>query len=402
MCKSAQTDLAKLVFSPAWFGWMVAAMRPRSRHDRPSMTSRGRGLLAASLISIVGGMLGGGSILAQLGILGLVLLVVARRLSVLNIRGLKVSRSMPDSVFSGADFEMELSVENPRKILASKELSVSDRLLPFHDRGISVAELSAGDSVTERFRTRIVGRGRFEGLRYRVESEFPLGLFSASRRRRGRESVLVYPRPVLPAALRSVGADGGDEDAGALSELGLDGELRGIREFQRGDPLKQVLWPMFARSGQLAVREYDRPLPEKYSLVIHSYCPPGKLIWPEAFEHSLSLLTGLLFLCRERNVPLDLCGAFSAWERIEVRDPQKLADPLELLAQAQHLPAKNLDDVSSALNALPGSHPVFVVSEAPVRFWADKLPPLRRVVTCLDNTTLRVKRSSLAGFRSVA
>lgn len=377
-------------------------MASPTRPERPTMTSRGRGLAVVSAISVLGGMLGAGSVLVQLGLLGAAVLAVARVLCVWNIRGLEISRVMPTAVFSGEDFDMELAVENPRRFLAAREVAVYDRLLPFHQRGLSVGRLAHGEAVAERFRTRIVGRGRVVGLRYRTESEFPLGLFRASRRRRGRGSVLVYPRPVLPVALRSVGAGAGGEDAGAISELGPEGELRGIREFQRGDPLKQVLWPMFARTGKLAVRELDRSLPEKCSLVFHSYCPPGKMIWPEAFEHALSLLAGLLFFCRERNVPLDLCGAFSGWERVEVRDPQHLAEPLEMLALAEHRPANTLGEVSAALDGLPGRHPVYVVSEAPVRFWAGGLPPLKRLVICLDNTSMRVKRPSLAGFRSVA
>ena len=193
-----------------------------------------------------------------------------------------------------------------------------------------------------------------------------------------------------------------DDEAGAGLQPNRHGELRGVREFQNGDPLKHVVWPAFAHTGKLAVREFDRPLPQRYSLLFHSYCPPGKMIWPEAFEHALSLLAGLLFLGREQGVPLDLCGSFSGWERIEISDPRALSGPLEMLAMAPHQPAGDLEAVSEALRALPGDHPVFVVSEAPVRHWVDKLPEVGRLVTCLDNSTMRVKRPSLSKFRRVA
>jgi len=214
--------------------------------------------------------------------------------------------------------------------------------------------------------------------------------------------VLVYPRPVLPDALRGRGFSAIDDEDGAAPEPDRSGELRGVREFQRGDALKHIVWRAFARSGQLVVREFDRPLPEKYSLLFHSYCPPGKMIWPEAFEHALSLLAGLLFLGRDQNVPLDMTAAFTGWRAMEIANPSELARPLEALALAPHAPAGDLSEVAKALTDLPGSHPVFVVSEAPVRFWADQLPEVGRVVMCLDTTTMRIKKSKLSRFRRVA
>ncbi len=377
-------------------------MPTRNRHDRPAMTPRGRGLLAASAIAVAAGTLSGGNLLVELGLLGLVVIAAARVLCLRNVRGLRIRRALPAAVFSGDDFDVEITLQNPRRAGAAREIAVTDRMLPFHDGGVSAAMVAPGGEVVERFRTRVVGRGRMEGLRYRIESGFPLGLFHTSRRRRGRESVLVYPRPVLPSALRAIGAEAGDDGGGGVVERELAGDIHGVREFQHGDPLKHVLWPVFARSGKLVVREFDRPRPERYSLLFHSYCPPGKLIWPEAFEHALSLLSGLLFLCRERGVPLDLCAPFTGWERLEVSDPARLAEPLEALALARHQPEKDLAAVSAALRALPGRHPVFVVSEAPVRYWADQLPAGHRVLTCLDNTTLRIRRPSLSGFRRVA
>jgi len=377
-------------------------MARRRRETRPKLTARGRGLVLVSIIAVVGGALGAGPVAVQLGVLGLGILVVARIWCAANLRRVRISRSVPATVFSGTDFDLTLDVRNAKRWLGSQGLVVADRFLPFHERGVAMDALSAGASASERFRTRIIGRGRIHGVGYRVESSFPLGLFRMARRRRGGEEVLVYPRPVLPEALRGAGFAASEDEAGAAHELYRQGELRGVREFQQGDPLKHVVWPVFARMGQLVVREFDRPLPEKYSLVFHSYCPPGKMIWPEAFEHALGLVAGLLFLGRDQNVPLDLTAAFTGWERLDIANPQDLSQPLELLALAPHAPAGELGEVSEALRKLPGSHPVFVVSEAPVRFWADQLPDVGRVVTCLDTTTMRVKKAKPGRFRRVA
>lgn len=376
--------------------------RKRRRETRPKLTARGRGLVVVSSVAVAGGALGAGAVSVQLGLVGIGILLVARVWCAANLRRVRVSRAVPATAICGADFDLTLEVRNTRRWLAARSLVVADRFLPFHERGVTMEALPAGGRSDERFRTRLVGRGRVYGVGYRVESSFPLGLFRMARRRRGGEEMLVYPRPVLPEALRGAGFAAVEDEAGAAPEPARQGELRGVREFQRGDPLKHIVWPAFARTGQLAVREFDRPLPERYSLLFHSFCPPGKMIWPEAFEHALGLLAGLLFLGRDQNVPLDLTAAFTGWERFQVDDPRDLSRPLELLALAAHEPAGELGEVSKALLELPGSHPVFVVSEAPVRFWADRLPDVGRTVTCLDTTTMRVKKAKPGNFRRVA
>ena len=374
----------------------------RRKSERPRPTARGRGLLLVAVTSVIVGGLTGSAVLVQIGLLGFGILVVARVWCAWNLQRVRVTRILPRSAFSAADFDLDLEVENAKRRMPARGVIVSDRFLPFHERGVSVEALPGGEMVSERFRTRVVGRGRVRGAGYRIESSFPLGLFKSTRRRRGKEAILIYPRPVLPAALRASGFDVADDESGAGLLPNRHGELRGVREFQNGDPLKHIVWPAFARTGKLVVREFDRPLPERYSLLFHSYCPTGKMIWPEAFEHALSLLAGLLFLGREQNVPLDLCAPFTGWQRYEIRDPRDLSAPLEMLALAPHEPAGDLEAVSATLRGLSGTHPVFVVSEAPVKYWADKLPEVGRIVTCLDNRTMRVKRPSLSKFRRVA
>ncbi len=357
-------------------------------------------MLGASLIALVGGAMAGAVVVVELGLLGLLLLLAARVWCVANLRRLRLRRSLPTAVFCGADFDFELELANGRRWLAARDVLVSDRFLPFHDRGVSIGVLPAGEIERQRFVARVVARGPIDGVGYRLQSSFPFGLFVLALRRRGRARVLAYPRPVLPEALRATGFDSAEDDAAAAAFADREGELRGVREFQRGDPLKEVAWRAFARTGKLAVREHDRPLPERYALVFHSYCPPGKVIWSESFEHALSLVAGLLCMARDQGMPVELLAPFTAWRRMEVRGDMREA--LEALALAEHEPAPSLEAVSAALRDLPGDHPVFVVSEAPLDLWADRLPDLGRNVTCLDNRSLRMKRAVLTKFRKVA
>ena len=139
------------------------------------------------------------------------------------------------------------------------------------------------------------------------------------------------------------------------------------------------------------IRQFDQPMPEKYSIVFHSYAPEKSLIWPDAFETSMELLAGLLYHCARHQVPLDFTASFNSWQTIQVHDPRDLSGPLTVLAEAAHQPDKSLQRLVKCVEALPGRHGIFIFSETPVRIWEPKLPPLPRPVTCLDNTDIQIR-----------
>ena len=81
-------------------------------------------------------------------------------------------------------------------------------------------------------------------------SDFPLGLFEISQRRRDKETVLVYPRPMLPRRLESAALGYGQSNYSSPT-VGRQGEIAGVREFQKGDKISQVLWSKYAKNSKL-------------------------------------------------------------------------------------------------------------------------------------------------------
>ena len=180
------------------------------------------------------------------------------------------------------------------------------------------------------------------------------------------------------------------------------GEIAGVREFQKGDKISQVLWSKFAKNSKLLVRDYDFPAMEKLSIVFHSYCPSGKLIWPEVFEHSMSLVAGLLLMCRDMGIPFELFGPFTSWRKIECNDPRNIEKFLSLLSYAKHEPESELDKISELLMSIGGNHPIFLISEQDVKLWESKLPKFSRVIHCVDNKSLKSIPPSLELIKRVA
>lgn len=86
-----------------------------------------------------------------------------------------------------------------------------------------------------------------------AETRFPLGSFRVWAPWRPAARVLVYPapEPQAPALPAGEPAPGSGQASGARAS----GEFDGVRGYQRGDPLKLVVWKKYARSGELVSRD---------------------------------------------------------------------------------------------------------------------------------------------------
>lgn len=86
-----------------------------------------------------------------------------------------------------------------------------------------------------------------------VETGFPFGLFRAWTVWRPAGQVLAWPRPEDPAPpLPSSTAQPGEQWSARRS---TGSETEGVRAWQRGDSLRQVVWKKVAHSGELVSRE---------------------------------------------------------------------------------------------------------------------------------------------------
>lgn len=345
-----------------------------------------------SLFAILAGGYLQEAVATQLGWFGLAVTLLSLLLCWLNVRQLEVVRLAPPHTHAMEDFRIELVVTNRKAWLDSFALELEDSLLPFANRGLLANWIRAGGHCRMAFASRLVKRGVLKQATVTISSAFPCGLWQVSERRRLETRIVVYPRPVTPRRLdHHYESDYLEGVTEGLLTRDVSGDLHGIREFQPGDPIKSIHWPATARASQLMIREFDQPMPEKYSIVFHSHCPQRSLIWPDAFETSLELLAGLLYFCASKQVPLDFTASFNGWETVDVKDPRDLSGPLTVLAKAVHHPEKSLQNLTRCISTLPGQHSLFVFSETPVKIWASKLPPLPRPVTCLDNTDMQIR-----------
>jgi uncharacterized protein (DUF58 family) len=163
-----------------------------------------------------------------------------------NLAGLEISPAGTRAPFAGDDAEFAFA-------LAARSTR-ADLVLSAGGRAAAAVSLEPTLGATAAVGVPTARRGRVRLTRLRVESSFPLGLFTAWTWTHPDLECLVYPRPAPrdregppPAAEPGAAHDGrasGEED------------FAGLRAFRAGDPPRRIAWKAWARGGELVVKEY--------------------------------------------------------------------------------------------------------------------------------------------------
>jgi uncharacterized protein (DUF58 family) len=89
-----------------------------------------------------------------------------------------------------------------------------------------------------------------------VETRFPIGTFRVWTVWRPAAQVLIFPAPEAHAPVLPMNESSGRAATpGRHSRQGID--FDGVRPYQRGDALKQIVWKKLAKADQLVSREHE-------------------------------------------------------------------------------------------------------------------------------------------------
>ncbi len=364
---------------------------------RPRLTSRGRGLLALSVMAVIYGFVmpepGG----VHLGLLGLLVLGGGFWWSGSNLRDLSYTRSTPESAFVGQLFTLALTVTNHRKRQDAFAVEFEDSVAGPVEKGLRADWLYAEDSATREMQTRLPKRGLLHQAHAGFESTFPLGLWKSRVEQDDKLEMTVFPRPITPKMF---------EDQDFLTNLELDdaessltdwdGDFHGLREFQPGDRTKLIHWPASARSRHLVVRQFDRRLPNRVTLIFHSIRPDSKPQPGSAFESGLELLCGMLLLFRDRDTPVDMIASFNEWQTLQVESQWELHAALRTLAMAKRKAERNHNSLHAALAGALAGHRVIVLSDVPLKEWEGDMLDLPCLTICMSIKEMYIRQPRMA------
>jgi uncharacterized protein (DUF58 family) len=140
-----------------------------------------------------------------------------------------------------------------------------------------------------RFRQATKQRGYFKPGRFRLSTEYPLGLFVAWTVIDLSMQCMVYPKPAERASppISKTNEDG-DYDSQAV---GLE-DYSGLRKYQPGDSWRRVSWKAAARSDELYIKEFTGGRPQSQWI-------DWELIDEPDTEKRLSIMTRLVIDAEE-------------------------------------------------------------------------------------------------------
>jgi uncharacterized protein (DUF58 family) len=347
-------------------------VRLEENHDGavPRLTGRGAALLVAGLMLIIAGLLTRDGDLVAMGVGTVLLMVPMAGLAWWNLQRISLAADLPDKVIAEERFDCRLRVANGRPLGDAFQVFAEQQLpgiLRFH------APWTPAQEETEVLLDGSVPRrGIFGGGQVFLRSTFPLGLFKVLARGHMTDSMLVMPRPLVPAALEdpclSVESDDLRVEQTRWPSLG---ELHGLRAYQPGDPLRLIHWPASSRGQGLVTRTYDRPRyqPKLAVLVFHSASSDRTLIRPENFEAALRLLAGTIWRLAQQDIPVEVRADFLDWRPFRCANRDECGQFHASLAKVKRANKTNMDKVDELVRAAPNDAIIIVISDLPRSGW---------------------------------
>ena len=235
----------------------------------------------------------------------LAMLGVSMVVPALNLRGVIVTRELPEKVFAGERFGVAARIGLKGRITESFGIVLEDGVDgPYTRPGYALAlRVAPGESTRVRYHAQIRNRGRHAVTSCRVSTRFPFGLFEHSVRLDVRSEMLVFPRlgefdedplPGSRFARRMTSTE-------TVHEKGHE-EFRNLREYRSGDSPRLISWKATARHGDLMVRELEDDLTKRVTIFLESRLPEGARRHQELrLERAISFTATLLHeLARRR------------------------------------------------------------------------------------------------------
>lgn len=317
-----------------------------------SLTTRGSAFVASGICLLLAGFLLGQRDLARIGLL--LLLLTAGALWFGRSRGLalEVSRTAaPPTAQIGEPVVITVRVTNPATssspvLLCEEQLGfvLGDRprfVLPALDPG-------GRCEVQYVVRSPIRGAHQLGPLGTRVRDIFGLSLRLADVGQSAE--LLVVPRPV-PLHASPPGSTGLGEDTGSAAILALHGDNeQGIREYRQGDDLRRIHWPASARTGDLMVRQEDRPI-RRQALVLLDTRESAHSGMGVSSTIEWAVVMAASVCAHLQNVGYSV-QALTAAGGGEVTVSEDLPSTLVALAKARPTPAESLEELLHAARGL--------------------------------------------------
>jgi len=239
---------------------------------RRSLTTRGASFVGAAVVLLACGILLGQPDVTRIGVL--LLAMTAMGLALVRRHGLRlqvVRTAVPSRIAIDERAVVTVRVRNGESTASPVVMAEESIDYALGDRPrFLLRSLRPGETQEVQYTVRSHSRGvhRIGPLGVRVRDPFGLTLRTAALS--GDAEVVVLPRVLPLPGARSLGSGIGSE--GSVPHMvALHGEDdQTVREYRDGDDLRRIHWPASARTGELMVRQEDRPAKRRAVVILDS------------------------------------------------------------------------------------------------------------------------------------
>jgi uncharacterized protein (DUF58 family) len=227
---------------------------------RRSLTRPGVLWLLAAMTGLGIGVFRSINLLLLLSCLVLALVPINLLLAGRRMRQLRARRRVPQPVFAGTPFTVEVEIVSPRATVLG--LRVEDRG-ERHDVAWFLPRLRRGQVVRLERDLTLPRRGRYAWEAVRVWSGYPFGLAARQAWLTAAEEVIVLPRlghvrrGLLRRRLATAAPAPAHERRPSRRDPEAQADFHSLRPFRHGDSPRWIHWRTSARRDELMVREFE-------------------------------------------------------------------------------------------------------------------------------------------------
>jgi uncharacterized protein (DUF58 family) len=353
---------------------------------RGVLTTRGRAFVGSGITLTLAGIIFGFPDLTRFGVLLIALPIICAVLVRTRKTRMRIERhSQPERVSAGQDATVTLSFEN-----------VSTSTTP-----IFLAEERLDHALGDR-----------------PQVQDPFGLANRSAVLEGTADLVVLPavHPLSSSRHPSAGVGSEGEQAHLIALHGEDDVT--IREYRDGDDLRRIHWPATARTGDLMVRQEDRPAQRRAALVLdprpgaHGGSGPSS-----SFEWAVTAAASVAVHLLESGYAVHLVCAETV-ESARAAETMTADEILDVLAVTRLRDDTGEDEILRAAQALAASGGLVVGivgaldPDVTLRLASLRQPGTTGIALVMDSVTFgdsaaqaasdHVEALRLAGWRTVA
>ena len=204
-----------------------------------------------------------------------------------SLRQLTISRRLPEQIFAGRPFRVEICGQNHRRRLGSWMIVVDDcvhadvsdresrKREPKPNASVVLPHVAAGGSGAAAYQVTLPQRGRYLFGPLRVSTRFPMGLVRATTKLKQFDRVVVWPRlgRLTPYWLGLLDSRRLGRQTTHCKQGPIDGDYYGLREWRSGDSKRWIHWRTTAKLGKLAVRQFEQQQNQDLALVLDLWQP---------------------------------------------------------------------------------------------------------------------------------